>query len=218
MNHSIAQHTTLPILPRKSILLADDHVLLADAIASALDGTGNFTTTITNDLPHTLRELATGRQYDLVMLDLKMPGMMGLRSVKDVIAAAKPANVVLLSGNADRALVDAAVDEGARGLIPKILPFEALISVVNLINSGQVFIPAEGWPIDASENGQTSDLSVAELSILRMASEGLTNKEIALSIGATEVNIKMHMRSICRKIAARNRAHAVTIGLSRGLI
>jgi two-component system, NarL family, nitrate/nitrite response regulator NarL len=203
---------------RKKILLADDHVLLAEAIASAMARTQGYATVITSTLEHTLRELASGMKFDLVMLDLKMPGMMGLRSIKEVIAAAAPAKVVLISGNADRALVQIAVENGARGLIPKTIPFESLISVVNLVLSGQVFIPAEGWSEGSGANDPSAELSDKEIGILRMASEGLTNKEIALAIGTTEVAIKMHMRSICRQLAGRNRAHAVTIGLERGLI
>ena len=203
---------------RKKILLADDHVLLAEAIASAMVRTQGYATVIASTLAETLQELASGVKFDLVMLDLKMPGMMGLRSIKEVIAAAAPAKVVLISGNADRSLVQIAVENGARGLIPKTLPFESLISVVNLVLSGQVFIPAEGWSEGAGTSDQSADLSDKEIGILRMASEGLTNKEIALAIGKTEVAIKMHMRSICRQLAARNRAHAVTIGLERSLI
>ena len=197
----------------KKILLADDHVLLAEAIASAMVRTQGYATVIASTLAETLQELASGVKFDLVMLDLKMPGMMGLRSIKEVIAAAAPAKVVLISGNADRSLVQIAVENGARGLIPK-----SLISVVNLVLSGQVFIPAEGWSEGAGTSDQSADLSDKEIGILRMASEGLTNKEIALAIGKTEVAIKMHMRSICRQLAARNRAHAVTIGLERSLI
>jgi two-component system, NarL family, nitrate/nitrite response regulator NarL len=203
---------------RKKILLADDHVLLAEAIASAMVRTQGYATVLAATLEQTLQELASGVKFDLVMLDLKMPGMMGLRSIKEVIAAAAPAKVVLISGNADRSLVQIAVENGARGLIPKTLPFESLISVVNLVLSGQVFIPAEGWSEGAGTSDQSADLSDMEIGILRMASEGLTNKEIALAIGKTEVAIKMHMRSICRQLAARNRAHAVTIGLERSLI
>ena len=203
---------------RKKILLADDHVLLAEAIASAMVRTQGYATVIASTLAETLQELASGVKFDLVMLDLKMPGMMGLRSIKEVIAAAAPAKVVLISGNADRSLVQIAVENGARGLIPKTLPFESLTSVVNLVLSGQVFIPAEGWSEGAGTSDQSADLSDKEIGILRMASEGLTNKEIALAIGKTEVAIKMHMRSICRQLAARNRAHAVTIGLERSLI
>ena len=203
---------------RKNILLADDHVLLAEAIASAMVRTQGYATVLAATLEQTLQELASGVKFDLVMLDLKMPGMMGLRSIKEVIAAAAPTKVVLISGNADRSLVQIAVENGARGLIPKTLPFESLISVVNLVLSGQVFIPAEGWSEGAGTSDQSADLSDKEIGILRMASEGLTNKEIALAIGKTEVAIKMHMRSICRQLAARNRAHAVTIGLERSLI
>lgn len=204
--------------PTVSILIADDHVLLAEAIGSALSAPPrNYNIKIATTLDETLTAIATGDAFDLVMLDLKMPGMMGLKSVDIVMKAALPSQVVLLSGNAEWSIVNAAVANGARGLIPKTLSVKSLISVVELVLSGQIFLPAD--ELRDARGGKTKDgskLNDREIGILRLTSEGLTNKEIAASIGSSEVNVKMHMRSICSKLNARNRAHAVTISNERG--
>ncbi len=203
-----------------SILIADDHVLLAESLALALAAPPReCRVSITNTLQQTRAALATSTHFDLVMLDLKMPGMLGLKSINEIIAMAAPTPVVLLSGNADRSLVRAAVDNGARGLIPKTLPLKALVSVVELVLSGQIFVPAEdfGYEKNAVRPGDTQ-LSEREIGVVRLAAEGRTNKEIASSIGATETNVKMYMRGICRKLNARNRAHAVTISRESSLI
>ena len=145
--------------------------------------------------------------------------MLGLKSVKEVIAAAAPTKVVLLSGNADTTLVRAAVDEGGLGLIPKTLSLKALVSVVEFVLSGQVFVPAEDTiGRKAAESPGIANLGEREVSILRFTADGRTNKEIASALGLTEVTIKMHMRAICRKLNARNRAHAVTISNEYGLL
>lgn len=214
-----AQETD-PNTPKTSILIADDHVFLAESVAAALEAPSRgYKTKIAATFEQARAALDQGDTFDLVMLDLKMPGMLGLKSIRDIIALASPGQVVLLSGNADLALVRAAVDCGARGLIPKTLSLKSLISVVDLVLSGQIFIPAEdmGEVKTISGAGQFQ-LSEREISILRLASEGRINKEIGSAIGATEVGVKMHMRSICRKLNARNRAHAVTISKERDLI
>jgi two-component system nitrate/nitrite response regulator NarP len=203
-----------------SILIADDHVLLAESVAAALSAPPRyFQTKIVSSFEETIAALTSGPNFDLVMLDLRMPGMLGLKSVNRVIEIASPTWVVLLSGNADRGVVQSAVNNGARGLIPKTLSLKAMISVVQVILSGQIFIPAaDSRSISDTGGSDTGQLHEREVTILQLASEGRTNKEIASAIDATEVTIKMHMRSICRKLNARNRAHAVVISKERDLL
>lgn len=203
-----------------SVLIADDHVLLAEAVAAALEAPPrNFQTQIVGSLEGTKAALTEGHNFDLVMLDIRMPGMMGLKSINEVIAAAAPTHVVLLSGNADRIMVQSAVENGARGLIPKTMSIKSLVSVVDLLMSGQVFLPAEDYGDTAKDTASSKTvLSKREAGILQLTSEGLTNKEIASTFGSNEVAVKMHMRSICRKLSARNRAHAVTLGKQLGLL
>lgn len=205
---------------RHRALIADDHVLLAEAVAAALEAPPRgFETEITGTLQQTLDALKSEVPFDLILLDIRMPGMMGLKSVKDVIARATQSKVVLLSGNADKIMVQAAVANGARGLIPKTMSIQSLVSVVDFIMSGQVFLPASEYDEVTLASSQDKELlSKRELAVLHLTSEGLTNKEIATTLGANEVGVKMHMRSICRKLEAKNRAHAVTIGNQMGLI
>ncbi len=223
MNSALTQassNTDDVMTPPISVLIADDHVLLAEAVAAALQAPPrNFRTHLTANLGETYLAIKSETHFDLIMLDLRMPGMLGLKSVKEVIAAAAPTKVVLLSGNADTTLVRAAVDEGGLGLIPKTLSLKALVSVVEFVLSGQVFVPAEDTiGRKAAESPGIANLGEREVSILRFTADGRTNKEIASALGLTEVTIKMHMRAICRKLNARNRAHAVTISNEYGLL
>jgi two-component system nitrate/nitrite response regulator NarP len=203
-----------------TILIADDHLLVAEAVAGALaSAPQQFLTRIASTLSEALVELGSGVHFDLVLLDIKMPGMRGLKSVEAVIAAAAPSPVVLLSGQVDSSFVQSAVKRGARGMIPKTLPLRSFASVIDFVLSDQIFIPADGfsnqWDADATDS---FGLSERELTIVRLLSDGRTNKEIANEFDGTETNVKMHMRAICRKLEARNRAHVVTIVKERGLI
>ena len=200
------------------IAIADDHKLLADAVSSMLGGEGGFETSCCYDLESLLKLLGRGK-FDVILLDLKMPGMSGLDSVAQVVRAAREGYVVLFTGQVDRHFLDKALELGVRGLIAKTMPLRSLGSVIELISSGQIFVP-----VGADFPGSTTDLendhglNGKELYVLRLAADGMTNKEIAREMGATEVIVKMHMRSICRKLGARNRAHAAIISRERSLL
>ena len=200
------------------IAIADDHKLLADAVSSMLGGEGGFETSCCYDLESLLKLLGRGK-FDVILLDLKMPGMSGLDSVAQVVRAARDGYVVLFTGQVDRHVLDKALELGVRGLIAKTMPLRSLGSVIELISSGQIFVP-----VGADFPGSTTDLendhglNDKELYVLRLAADGMTNKEIAREMGATEVIVKMHMRSICRKLGARNRAHAAIISRERSLL
>jgi|SRR6056297_274019 len=201
------------------LIIADDHLLLGQAVEAALTTTNAYTVTLVETLPALLADLAAS-SFDIVMLDLKMPGMAGLNSVKSVIDAAEGANVVLFTGSVDSRFLSDCVSLGVRGYIPKDMPLRSLDSALQLIQSGQTFIPlkpeANGAPTASSKDRE--NLTDRELHILRLAADGMTNKEIARDLSVTDVTVKMHMRNLCRKLGARNRAHAAIISRELMLI
>jgi two-component system, NarL family, nitrate/nitrite response regulator NarL len=115
--------------------------------------------------------------------------------------------------------VQLSVEHGGRGIIPKSLSLQSLVSLVDFVLTGQTFIPSADIreSNDLAAKG-SAKLTAVEIRILNLTSEGLRNKEIASAIGVTEVTIKMHMRSICQKLGARNRAHSVMLAKERGII
>ena len=200
------------------IAIADDHKLLADAVSSMLGGEGGFETSCCYDLESLLKLLGWGK-FDVILLDLKMPGMSGLDSVAQVVRAAREGYVVLFTGQVDRHFLDKALELGVRGLIAKTMPLRSLGSIIELISSGQIFVPVGAdFPGSTTDLENNHGLNDKELYVLRLAADGMTNKEIAREMGATEVIVKMHMRSICRKLGARNRAHAAIISRERSLL
>ncbi|MCU4651207.1 response regulator transcription factor [Roseibacterium sp. SDUM158016] len=201
------------------LIIADDHLLLGQAVEAALAKTSDYEVTLVETLQGLLAELSS-TAFDVIMLDLKMPGMAGLASVKAVLDAAGGAYVVLFTGSLDSRFLSDCVSLGVRGYIPKDMPLRSLDSALHLIQSGQTFIPVkpDTEPKAAMAGKGQEDLTQRELHILRLAADGMTNKEIARDISVTEVTVKMHMRNICRKLGARNRAHAAIISRELMLI
>jgi two-component system nitrate/nitrite response regulator NarP len=202
------------------LLLADDHNLLAEAVSNMLNALPEYEAITTDTLNGALALLNEHGDFDVVLLDLKMPGMIGLESVQKVIKTAGDGKVVLFTGMVDRHFLNSALELGCKGLIPKTMPLKSLDSVIQLIMSGQVFVPMDSSSVgaNADNSGKDHDLSDKELYVLRLAADGMTNKEIARGMDASEVTVKMHMRSICKKLGARNRAHAAMISRERALI
>jgi two-component system nitrate/nitrite response regulator NarP len=201
------------------VLIADDHALIADAVASVLRALPDYSVVTSGTLPAALEQISAQPPFDIVLLDLRMPGMEGLRSVQTVVERAAPAKVVLFTGMVEKPFLHSALDSGVCGLIPKTMPLQSLDSVIRLVVSGQVYLPLTATMTNEMAPKQdNAGLNQNELKVLRLAADGLTNKEIARDMGVTEVTIKMHMRGICKKLGARNRAHAAMISRERLLI
>lgn len=204
------------------ILVADDHNLIRDGLkpflyeldhdATILDA-GNF------DDAFAMANAA--EDLDLVLLDLKMPGMNGLQGVERMRKAHPKVPVVILSGHVERNEVLAAVKAGAAGYIPKTISGSALINALKLVLEGESYLPSsillDSAPVEhKAPASPLATLSVREYEILGYLIEGMTNKEIARRLDLQEITIKIHLRNVYRKIGAINRAQAVRIAMSSG--
>jgi len=202
-----------------NVLIADDHRMIAEALRSTLLAHGGFRVSLTESLDGTLGALRPNRNDAvLVLLDITMPGMQGLRSVKQVIDAVPKGSVVLFSGTSDADFVWRAIDLGAKGFISKSQQLRSLPTTLQLIHDGNEFVPMSLSRRDEATPVADASLSETDLYILRAVAEGKTNKEIALEISRSEVAVKMKMRAICQRLDARNRAHAVIVASRANLL
>lgn len=198
--------TTPPVQPR--ILIADDHTLVREVIASYLTTQGNAAVRGTDTLDGALAKIAKHGPFDLVMLDLAMPGMNGLGGLKQTMEANAKHPVVLFSGQAPREVVFEALQLGAAGFIPKSLPARSLLNAVKFVLSGEVFLPANYHAAPSVETPAGNLLNERELQVLRGVRNGLMNKEIARELDLREATVKMYMRAICSKLGVKNRTQA----------
>lgn len=198
-----------------SVLIADDHHL----VRGALGADKRFSVTAADSYDAVLAEIRSHGKIDVVLLNIIMPGMHGLESVKEIVELNADGAVVVFSGNTALDFTTQALELGARGFIPKTLPLRSLAAAIHLIAMGQVFVPIDVGASDVQEKDEKLvRLTPKELTILNFVSDGLTNKEIAWETGVVEVTVKMHMRSICIKLKAKNRAHAVTLASKLGFL
>lgn len=199
-----------------SVLIADDHNLLAEVLALHLVAQGGFVTATADTLETALGMIAARGGYDVVLLDLVMPGMNGLDGLDRVIAANDGRPAILLSGNLVPATVAEAMRRGAASCLPKTTAPQSLVNALRFVAAGEIFLPA-GQPTEDGRAADGTGLTPRERRVLRELCTGLTNKEIGRLLSLSEVTIKMHVRSIFSKLGAKNRTHAAMIANERQL-
>lgn len=201
-----------------SILLADDHVLLAESLELFLRADGGFVLQRAETLDRALAKIAEHGPFDVILLDLDMPGMGGLQGLEKAIAANGDGKVVLFSGQARQDAAMRAIEMGAAGFIPKTLTPKSLATAVRFVAAGEIYFPTSMSRTKRPDAQAEVQLSQREFQVLRGICEGSTNKDIAHELQLTEVTVKMYVRSVCTKLKASNRTQAAIIALSSGMV
>ncbi|EAQ02242.1 DNA-binding response regulator, LuxR family protein [Pseudooceanicola batsensis HTCC2597] len=192
--------------------------MVRETIAMFLDSDGTTTTKATSNLAEAVEVIRTGEPFDLVLLDYSMPGMKGLEGLKAVLEINEGRPVGLLSGTATRLIAEQAMEMGATGFLPKTLPARSLINAVRFMAAGEIYAPVGfiSGKEDTEETDFERDLSQRERQVLRGLMCARSNKEIARDLELQEVTIKLHVKTLCRKLDARNRTDAAMIARDAG--
>jgi two-component system, NarL family, nitrate/nitrite response regulator NarL len=201
------------------VLIADDHDLLRDTL-DLWFRQEKIDVIAASDLPTAMDAVAKSEPFDLILLDYGMPGMNGLDGLKIALTNGKGARVALMSGIAPREVAEQALEMGAAGFLPKTLPAKSLVNAVRFMAMGEQYAPIE-FMTAASDispvNALAEKLSPRELQVLQGLCEGKANKEIARDLGIQEPTVKLHMKTLYRKIGAHNRTQAAMTAKEAGL-
>lgn len=201
------------------ILLADDHDMVRETISAYLRNEGGAEVSLATDLSGALDLIASEGPFDLVLLDYQMPGMMGLDGLSKALKANGGKGVGILSGSAPANTAKAALDAGAIGFIPKTMGAQSLLNAVRFMSAGEVYAPVELMRAEnaAPTHPLAERLSPRELQVLDGLCRGQSNKEIARELDLQEVTIKLHVRTLCKKLDAKNRTQAALTAKEAGL-
>lgn len=200
-----------------SVLLADDHALVVETLATFIESQPGLTVHAASTLDGALEKISTSGPYDVVLLDYNMPGMQGLVGLSRAIDLNSGA-VALLSGQLQWSVIEQALALGASGYVPKTLPIRSFINALRFIMSGEVFLPSDILRDRQSLEIGGHQLKPAEQRVLRFLGEGRQNKEIARELGLTEASVKLHVKSLCTKLGAKNRTQVVIMAQRENLI
>ncbi len=202
------------------VLIADDHDLLRDTLVSFIAQEGGIETATAADLAGAIARIETEGPFDLVLLDYGMPGMNGLEGLRRVMALGGGQRAAIISGTAPRDIAEEALALGAAGFLPKTLPAKRLVNAVRFMAMGEQYAPVDFMtaPEEAAPSHPiAARLTPREMQMLEGLCEGKSNKEIARDLGLTEPTVKLHMKTLYRKIDAGNRTQAALIAKEAGL-
>ena len=201
------------------ILIADDHELVRDTLAAFLQSESDIEVTTVPDLNTAVTAIEGGTRFDLVLLDYVMPGMNGLDGLDKMIDLSIGRPVAVMSGTAPKGVAQNALDRGAIGFLPKTMGAKSLVNAVRFMVAGETFVPVKFMTekVEEAENPLANGLSSRELDVLSAICRGLANKEIARELDLQEVTIKLHVKTLTRKLGAKNRTQAAMMARDAGL-
>ncbi len=198
------------------LLIADDHPLFRGALREAVHGVfGHAEVTEAGTFEEVSEFLERGgRDVDLILLDLSMPGARGFSGLMYLRAQYPSLPVVVVSANDDPAVIRRCMEFGASGFIPKTLGIEALRAAVAHVLQGEVWTPPD---VDLTRQSEAETAAIARLAtltpqqvrVLMMLSAGLLNKQIAYELGVSEATVKAHVSAILQKLGVESRTQAV---------
>jgi DNA-binding NarL/FixJ family response regulator len=203
------------------VLVADDHPLIVQGLRRALDGCDDIEVVGEAHSGTEVLPLVERRRPDVVLLDLRMPGMDGVACIEAIKRSSPHVKTVILSACEDRASIDSAVRAGASAYVIKSVGSVDIPSLLRQVATGYTVFHS---PSDSgSADGQTDDgadppLTERELTILTAVARGLTTKAISGELWVSEHTVKFHLTNIYRKLDVSNRSGAVRYAYEHGLV
>ena len=202
------------------ILIDDDHDLVREMVGEVLEREAQYIVAHASSINDVLDILAKSDPFDLILLDYQMPGMNELAGLATILRTVPETPVALLSGVANRTIAQKALDAGAKGFVPKTMKARSLVNAVRFMLAGETFLPADFMTAtnEVPETAKALGLTKRELEVLGGLCDGLSNKEIGLRFNLQEVTVKLHVKTLTRKLNAKNRTHAAMLARDMALL
>ena len=192
------------------VLIADDHRLMIDAIRLVLEQADDLEVVGEATVGSQVLPLVGQLNPDVVLLDVHMPEMDGLRCL-DLLQKRHPSvSVVMLSGHDDSETIESALSRGAKSFVSKQVDPRDLPSALRFAAQGGVYQPMDGAAYGAApDKTDKSSLTPSEQRVLEALARGLSNKEIAEELWLTRQTVKFHLTNIYRRLGVTNRTEAL---------
>lgn len=126
---------------QRTVLIADDHHLVGEAFSQFLSGVGTYVPTLARDVLEAKAEILASGPFDLILLDLYMPGMEGPETISEIVRLNKGGRVVVLTGGNNRFRQSAIFGAGASGLVLKSQPAKQILSALESVLDGEIYFP-----------------------------------------------------------------------------
>lgn len=199
------------------VLVADDHHVVRSGIAASIGLEDDLAVVAEADSGEQVIAQFQASKPDVVLMDLRLPGMNGIEATAALLRAAPEARVIMFTTYEGEEDIYRAIQAGARGYLLKSAPRDELLSAIRRVATGERYLPP-ALAHRLAERMASNELSPREYEVLQLIGRGRSNKEIASDLGITEDTVKRHVTNLLAKLRVVDRTQATTEAIRRGLI
>jgi two-component system, NarL family, response regulator len=199
------------------ILIVDDHPVVCSGLTSMLSAQTGIEVVGSAASGEEALAMVQRDGPDLMLLDLRMPGMDGIGVLNALKRIEHPPRVVVLTSFEKDEDIYRAIRAGAQGYLLKDTSESEMVAAISVVNSGKRYIPRH-IAARLADRLMRSDLTPRELQILELLAQGSTNKQIAGSLDISDNTVRHHVNSIMEKLQVSDRTEAVAMALRSGLL
>jgi two-component system NarL family response regulator len=199
------------------IMIIDDHPVVRAGLASMLSTQPDID--VVGSASSGLEALALLETIapDVILMDLRMPGMSGLEAIRAINLRTDPPRILVLTSFDTDEDIYQSVGAGAQGYVLKDAPQERLLEAIHLLHAKKRYFPAD-IAARLTQRMARSNLTAREHQVLQLVAKGLTNKEIGRAFGISDNTARNHVNSIIEKLEVSDRTEAATIAMRQGLV
>lgn len=203
------------------ILVVDDHQLFVDGVRYILSRLDEKMEAVeATSAADAVRLLESDPDFDLVLIDVHMPGLGGIQLLHHLRDRGIWLPVVVISGDTDRGTITRCINAGALGFIPKSYGAAEMLAALQHVLDGETYVP-DGIVLseeNVADVGGDAEITHRQFQVLRLLALGYSNRKIADTLFITEHTVKAHVNALFRVLAVSNRTECVRIAEDRGLL
>jgi DNA-binding NarL/FixJ family response regulator len=199
-------------------LIVDDHEVVREGLRLSLSRAPHIRVVGEAGDGQAAIDLAERRRPNVVIMDVRMPGMDGLEATKALSEKLPDVAVLIFTAFSERTLLSRGLESGAKGYILKEAPHETLVRAIEKVAGGESFIDPALMPAFLTGKDREEMLTAREREILQLLADGMSNADVAQRLFISQETVKSHVRHILAKLEADTRTHAVAIALRDAII
>jgi DNA-binding NarL/FixJ family response regulator len=199
-------------------LIVDDHEVVREGLRLSLSRAPHIRIVGEASDGESAIALAERRRPDVVIMDIRMPGMDGLEATKELSRKAPEIAVLVFTAYSEHSLLGRGLESGAKGYILKEAPHGTLLRAIEKVANGEGYIDPALMPAFLPGRDRDEMLTAREREILQLLADGMSNADVAAKLFISQETVKSHVRHILTKLEADTRTQAVAIALREAII
>lgn len=208
------------------VLIADDHALFRDKLATQLENINpDFIILQASSYNQAIKFIENDNNIELIVIDLDMPDINYEEALRELKNKTGDSKIVAISTKEDSNIIRKSLEQGVSGFISKRSEKDVLKNALQLVLDGGIYLPpsvlqVSGGAIMQDKRciGTHKTLTNRQNQVLNLVAQGLSNKQIAYEIGVSEATVKLHINALLRSVGATNRTQAVIMAQKMGII